>query len=148
MATLGQQLPDDWHSSYARYHTRAARIAALLSSMDYYTRVGDLKGAKIERPIELTHWHQAVAIVERWRASHHQLMAHIHTLDYTPPTAQAKLEQRLLKLIQRQPPTTRAMRNATRKSYEEVGRALTALERADVIEKVEQGKTVVYRLRV
>ena len=112
------------------------------------TRVGDLKGAKIERPIELTHWHRAVAIVERWRASHHQLMAHIHTLDYTPPTAQAKLEQRLLKLIQRQPPTTRAMRNATRKSYEEVGRALTTLERADVIEKVEQGKTVVYRLRV
>ena len=114
--------------------------------MDTFGRVGGLKGIRIERLIELKHWYRAVAIVEQWRESHHVLMEHIREIDYTPPSAQAKLEQHILKLIRKEPCTIRMLHRGTHKSYEEIFRAVTTLEKAGVIQAIAQGKTRVYSL--
>jgi len=146
LAEIACTLPEDWRSCYARYHNRALRIAALLSSMDTFGRVGALEGMRIERPIELKHWYRAVAIVEQWRESHHVLMDHIREIDYMPPSAQDKLEQHILRLLRKGPCTMRVLHRGTHKGYEEILRAITTLEKARVIQKTERGKSYVYAL--
>ncbi len=144
ISDLAAKLPSGWHSVYARFPRRALRIAALLSSMDCFALGKKLSDNKW--PTQMKHWHRAVVIVEQWRESHHQIIEHIRDIDPTPPSAQARIEQSILKKLRKGPCTIRDLVRNSGKGYEEIRKALETLVKVHEVKRDSINKTDKYEL--
>lgn len=74
----------DLDSNYARFATKALRVAMLFASLGNGGR------------IEIQHWARAQCITERWRANLHSIFEQINE---PLPTAQKNLEDRILNFV-------------------------------------------------
>jgi len=122
-------LHSDLQPIYARFHSKALRIAILLASLDGLT-------------VEARHWWRACQIAENWRMGLHNLYSQVNAAEADKAK---ELEDKIYEMIQKRGRVTaREAGQYCNKSAKEVSATLEAMFNSGLIDGIKDGKTLRY----
>ncbi|HEY5001994.1 MAG TPA: DUF3987 domain-containing protein [Ktedonobacteraceae bacterium] len=123
----------DLDGNYARFASKALRIAMLLASLEN------------DGHIEMRHWARGQAISERWRANLHELFAQTNT---APADDDEIMEDKILEIVERlKEASVREIKRYIRGiDITKLRMKVHELARAEMLEEIQTDKTTRYRL--
>jgi hypothetical protein len=137
---ISQAATQDLDGSYARLPVKALRIAGLLASLECEPTL----------TIQLRHWYRGRAIVERWRASLHRLVAQLQD-DLPGESREQTVEQLVEHALRRSGSLSiRELKQKTRATYSEITKAIDMMVKVGVvaIDDTKSGRTTRFGLIV